>query len=313
MYNPNPNPSEFDAAFETAPEAGVPVEDAFEAAFSAPILRDPIQKTHPHSSEYPASTGWEGGNVQQWINSHGYWIRERHPVGYHAYPQGLWSISRIRKQEGYTIEGDFIRYCDALQLREMEQVLNAGLLEELEGLILAVGVKEGPVRASDKPRIDPRGNPIVEVNNGNHGSLPDECEWIESKDPVYVQYMGTDDNWPRGCWAIESSGEETQYFDDEGIKYIAHTTLGMPLFKSTKSAKPRVSGNSWEQPITLSVDLPDFPDDEDEPTTEEPQYLGPQGYGFPNHVPDFDAAFGKPAQTQTVSFDDAFRDPFIPF
>lgn len=255
----------FNAAFA----AVVPVQDAFEAAFAAPNLQNPVQTPSPNPPVITAP-GWD---IETWLDTHGYWLRKRHPVGHETYPLGLWSISALKRQGGYTVEGELIRYCDESQLQEMNQVLHAGLLRELDDLVNAMGVKEGPVRSSDKPRIDPKGNPIVEVNNGNHGPLPAECAWIEAHDPVYVQYMGTDDNWPNGCFAIEAADRETQYFDQNGIIHIAHEILGMPyqMFKA----------NGWVNKLAERQQQNlDLPEDED--------------------IDPFEAAFQMSQKTQTA-------------
>jgi hypothetical protein len=215
------------------------LEDAFDEASDPFGLDDAFSGASPEPTK-----SWA---IEDWINRHGYWIRKRHPVGYHAYPLGLWSITRVRVQEGISIEGDFVRYCDEGQLQEMNQVLSAGMLDELEGLILGVGVKDGPVRAMGKPRIDPFGNPVVESSKGNYGSLTAECLWIENRDDVFIQYMGTDDNWPNGCWAIESKDPDPAYYDADQIRYIAHEILGMPEIVKSRTRDTRVG------PLTTDV------------------------------------------------------------
>jgi hypothetical protein len=184
------------------------------------------------------------GAVCKYLNTHGYSVRHRHFPGHHIYPKGLWSIHDLaRSGEGIKIEGDLVRYADFDQMREISAAYKAGLLEEMLSAVHAEGLKEGPVRVG-KPPIDPKGNPIVEVNNGSYGPLPEECKWIEEHDKVFVQYMGTDENWVSGCWAIETGNPDPDYYDHAQIMYIAHEVLGMPRGPKGK-AKPRVNKNSW--------------------------------------------------------------------
>lgn len=264
---------EIDAAFG---------DDPFDMAFAEP---------KPESNE-PKSVA----DVAEYINTHGYWLRFRHPPGHYIYPEGCWTVYTARRMEGHTIAGDFIRHFDRLQLEEMQAALDRGFMEDFMSLLHGEGVKYGPIRVG-KPPLDPFGKPIVEINNGDYGSLKSECEWIENYDKVFIQYVGKDENWPNGCWVIESENEP-QYCDPDQISYIAHELLAMP-----KKGKPRrnVFNRKSKRENTLDawskIIMGDrFIDEVDsafsgvDPLTEPGQTLIP-AYQNPDGINDFDAAF----------------------
>lgn len=162
-----------------------------------------------------------------------YTVHKFHDLGHHIYPRGCWMI-KYRK--------DLVRFADIDQMLEMTQMLERGFMAEVIEAVQGTGAA-GPVRVG-KPQIDAKGNIIVETNNGNHGPLPDECKWIEEHDPVFIQYAGSDENWPNGCWCIEGNAEP-QYVDDEQLKFIAHETLGMPYTMPQTMKHIRSEYSDW--------------------------------------------------------------------
>jgi hypothetical protein len=125
-------------------------------------------------------------------------------------------------------------------MREMNDVFKAGLSHATHDLIFGQGMagKPGPVRVG-KPPIDVFGDLIIESARGDYGPLPNECEWIENHDEVFIEYAGEDENWPTGCWVIQSSGDD-QFVDAEQLKYIAHELLGMPESVKSRTRNTRV-------------------------------------------------------------------------
>jgi hypothetical protein len=171
----------------------------------------------------------EAYDITQFLKERGYWLHECHPVGHHIYPRGC---TRIEYRD------EIIRYADVDQLAEMEAARQRGFTDELMAQIEGIG------------------NPIVESSKGDYGSLKAECEWIETHDNVFINYMGTDENWPDGCYAIESGKSEPDYYDPDQIKYIAYEILGMPIIKTVSTRTVRVNGRD-RTPITESVTLSD--------------------------------------------------------
>lgn len=203
-----------------------PDGDEFDALFaSPPVDQDPINR------------------VINYINGNKHhWVRMNHPVGHHVYPRGLWALKEMQTPE---IIGDLIRYFDYDQLLELAITHEKGFTNEYQQLFYGEGETEGPVRIG-KPPIDPFGKLTVLVNNGNHGSLKRECEWIEKHSQVFIQYAGEDENWPRGCWVMEHEGGQ-EHYDDDQIRYIAHEHLGMP-FDDGYSSSTR-SNVQWYQTL----------------------------------------------------------------
>ena len=260
-------------------------------------------------------------NVLAFLKERGYWVHKCHEIDHHIYPRGCYRIE---------YHGEIMRYADTDQLIEMEAARQRGFIEDFFGQVEGIGCA-GPVRVG-KPPIDAKGNPIVEVNNGNHGSLKAECEYIENTQKVFIQYMGKDENWPRGCWAVETGDPEPAYYDDEQIRYIAYDLLGMGKARKrkTQTALAKVGINALideatgyqdERPKDELANMLDGLLDEDDPlglndAFDDPEPLGSKRLTMWQSAADYGIQVDDtPAITLEAELDEAFgvQDDPIPF
>lgn len=112
-------------------------------------------------------------------------------------PGAMWKVFR---------NDVFMRYADAGTVKEMARQIaldNGALFESM------AETSDG----GERP------------NRGNYGPQPAVCEWIEGHDSVIIEYLGSDENWPTGCWQIEYE-EGEQHVNEAQLIAIAKQ-LGM--------------------------------------------------------------------------------------